>query len=72
MIVLSILLDIIVTIALILLFLARRRSKADFAIDDVLLVVSVIPQYVMVILCVIVPSRDLRTDFFVLTTNSGP
>lgn len=70
-IVLSIVLDIIVTIALILRFLARRRSKADFAIDDVLLVVSVIPQYVMVILCVIGPSRDLRIDFFVLTTDSG-
>ncbi|KAL2043878.1 hypothetical protein N7G274_003398 [Stereocaulon virgatum] len=71
-IVLSIVIDIVVTIAVILRFLARQKSKADFGIDDVLLVVSVIPQYVMVILGVLGPSSDHRIDSFVLTTDSGP
>jgi hypothetical protein len=70
-IVLSVVINIVVTVAVILRFLARRKSKADVAIDDVLLVVSVIPQYVMVVLGVLGPSSDLRINFL-LTTDSGP
>lgn len=44
---------VVITIAVALRLLARWRSKANFAIDDALIIISVLPQYLMITVCFI-------------------
>ena len=44
----SVALGVIITLAVPLRLLARWKSKANFAMDDVLIILSVFPQYVMI------------------------
>ena len=46
----SIALGVLITVAVPLRLLARWKSKAKFAIDDVLIIMSILPQYVMIVL----------------------
>lgn len=44
----SIALGALITLAVPLRLLARWKSKANFAMDDILIIISVLPQYVMI------------------------
>ena len=68
----SIALGALITLAVPLRLLARWKSKADFAMDDVLMIISVIPQYVMIALGVIGSSFNHRLVTSKLTCNRGP
>lgn len=46
----SIALGVLITLAVPLRFLARWKSKAKFAMDDVLIIISLLHQYVMIAL----------------------
>ena len=54
----SIVLGVLITLAVALRLLARWKSKANFAMDDVLIIISVLPQYVMIAIGVISSSPD--------------
>ena len=54
----SIALGVLVTLAVPLRLLARWKSKAKFALDDALIIISVIPQYVMIAIGVLGSSCD--------------
>lgn len=43
-------LDALITVAVLLRLIARRRSKATFAVDDVFIILSVFPFYGMTVL----------------------
>ena len=46
----SIALGVVATIAVILRFIARSKSKADFGSDDIMIAICLIPQWAMIIL----------------------
>lgn len=46
----SVALGVLITFAVVLRFLARWKSKAEFAADDVLIVASLLPQYATIVL----------------------
>lgn len=46
----SIALGVVATIAVILRFIARSKSKADFGGDDIMITICLIPQWAMIIL----------------------
>ena len=46
----SIALGIVATVAVILRFIARSKSKADFGSDDTLIAICLIPQWAMIII----------------------
>lgn len=68
----SIALGLLATIAVVLRLLARWRSKASFAADDGLIVLSLLPQYVMLVIgCVGQYSfKTSKAIAIVLTPNS--
>lgn len=68
----SIALGVLVTLAVPLRLLARWKSKAKFAMDDVLIIISVLPQYVMVTLGVLGSSFDHCLIISKLTSCRGP
>ena len=57
------------TFAVILRLLARWKSKAVFAADDILVVMSLIPSYVMVLVGVLSPFDD-DPPWYVDITNT--
>ena len=67
----AITLGVLVTLAVVLRFLARWRSKADFAADDVLIAISVLPQYVMIVFGAEGISDAFNLFCLRLTSNSG-
>ena len=46
----SIALGVVATTAVILRFIARSKSKADFGSDDIMIAICLIPQWAMVVL----------------------
>ena len=68
----SIALGALITLAVPLRLLARWKSKANFAMDDVLMIISLIPQYVMIALGVIGSSFDHCLVTSKLTCYRGP
>ena len=68
----SIALGALITFAVPLRLLARWKSKANLAMDDVLIIISVLPQYAMITTGVL--GSSLNHCFFTskLTCCSGP
>ena len=68
----SIALGVLITLAVPLRFLARWKSKAKLAMDDVLIVISTLPQYVMIAIGVMGSSFNHGLNTRQLTCYSGP
>ena len=68
----SIVLGALITLAVALRLLARWKSKANFAIDDVLIIISVLPQYVMIVIGVLGSALEHCLITPKLTCCSGP
>ena len=68
----SIVLGVIITLAVALRLLARWKSKANFAMDDALIIISVLPQYVMIAIGVLGSSLVHCLITRELTCCSGP
>ena len=64
-------LGVFVTLAVILRYLARWKSKADFAVDDVLIAISVLPQYAMIVISAECTFETLNVIRLRLTSGSG-
>ena len=68
----SIALGVLITLAVPLRFLARWKSKAKLATDDVLIIISMLPQYVMITIGVMGSSFNQGLNTRQLTCYSGP
>ena len=68
----SIVLGVLITLAVALRLLARWKSKANFAVDDVLIIISVLPQYVMIVIGVLSSALEHCLITRKLTCCSGP